>query len=223
MAKTLFITGTDTDAGKTYFSVALLKALKNGGYKSSALKPVAAGCDEHGHNDDALQLQQAMTADLPYQQVNPVALQDPIAPHIAAAEEGKRVTASRLEGFARGLCTRKEDICLIEGAGGWLCPLNEKETLADFAKLMQTPVIIVVGLKLGCLNHALLTAQSVRASGLPIVGWVANCVSETMPVRDQNIEYLSRSMGAPCLAMLPHGLTTDEAAQRIQLDFIEKL
>lgn len=217
MAKPLFITGTDTEVGKTFVSVALLKAFESAGQTTVAMKPVAAGCDDNGHNEDALALQAAMTATLPYAQVNPVALKTPVSPHIAAEIEGKRVTASRLEGLARGLMLRTEDRLLIEGAGGWFCPLNNKETLADFVKRLDMPVVMVVGMKLGCLNHALLTAQTIRSQGLTLAGWVANCIDPTMQEQQHNIEYLRAQLGAPCLGVVPFAESAEEAVVHLNV------
>ena len=130
------------------------------------MKPVAAGCDDAGHNEDALQLMAAMTEDLDYAQVNPCALSAPIAPHIAAVREGRQLQANRLAGMCRGVMLGGADIVLIEGAGGWRVPLNPRETLADVAIQLQAEVLLVVGMRLGCINHALLTAEAVRRDGL---------------------------------------------------------
>lgn len=217
MAKPLFITGTDTEVGKTFVSVAILRALALAGKTTVAMKPVAAGCDGNGHNEDALALQGAMTADLPYAQINPVALKTPVSPHIAAEIDGKRVTASRLEGLARGLMLRTEDVLLIEGAGGWFCPLNNKETLADFVRRLEIPVVMVVGMKLGCLNHALLTAQTIRSQGLELVGWVANCIDPEMQEQQHNIDYLRAQLAAPCLGIVPFAESASDAAEHLNV------
>ena len=217
MQRKYFITGTDTEVGKTFVSVALLRALELAGKTTVAMKPVAAGCDDNGHNEDALALQEAMTAELPYAQINPVALQTPVSPHIAAEIDGKRVTASRLEGLARGLMLRTEDVLLIEGAGGWFCPLNNKETLADFVKRLEIPVVMVVGMKLGCLNHALLTAQAIRSQGLQLAGWVANCVDPEMQEQQHNIDYLREQLAAPCLGVVPFAESASDIAKHLNV------
>ena len=129
MSKAWFVTGTDTEVGKTAISCALLAAAAEAGWRTAAVKPVAAGCDDHGHNDDALQLLDCMTESLDYDQVNPVALEDPIAPHIAAEREGKRVQAGRLAGICRGVMLGNADFVLIEGAGGWRVPINPRSCL----------------------------------------------------------------------------------------------
>ena len=174
MKNTWFVTGTDTDVGKTAICCALLSAANDRGLSTAAIKPVAAGCDENGHNSDALQLQAAMSAQLDYAQVNPVALELAIAPHIAAEREGRNLQASRLAGLCRGVMMGSAEFILIEGAGGWRVPINSRETLADVAVALQVPVIMVVGMRLGCVNHALLTAEAIRRDGLHLAGWVAN-------------------------------------------------
>lgn len=207
MKKRFFVTGTDTDAGKTFVSVLLLEALKAKGVSTLALKPVAAGCEEVDGllcNDDALKLQAAMTVELPYQQVNPVALKSAIAPHIAADEEGRRLSVDRLAGLIRGALMTSADVTLIEGAGGWLVPLNERETLANLVKELGLPVILVVGVRLGCLNHALLTAQAIAAAGLPLAGWVANCIDPQALRVEENIQTLQSMLPAPCLGVVPY-------------------
>ena len=145
MSKTFFVTGTDTEVGKTAISCALLSAAASQGLETAAVKPVAAGCDERGQNEDALQLMTAMTAELDYCQVNPVALEPAIAPHIAAAQAGKTLQASRLAGLCRGVMLAGADFTLIEGAGGWRVPISPRETLADLAVQLDVPVILVVG------------------------------------------------------------------------------
>ncbi len=220
MPKSLFIAGTDTEVGKTFISLALLKQWQTMGLQTIAMKPVAAGCDEQGQNEDALALMQAMTIKQAYAQVNPVALKEPIAPHIAAAKHNKRITVSRLVGFARGLMLQKHDAFLIEGAGGWLCPLNNKETLADLAASLNMPVVLVVGMRLGCLNHALLTAQSIAQAGLPLAGWVANIIEPDMPELAQNIHFLKQRLAAPCLGVVPQVNSVEQAATYLTTDIL---
>ncbi|MBT7374661.1 MAG: dethiobiotin synthase [Porticoccaceae bacterium] len=204
--KWLFVTGTDTDAGKTVVATGLLAAAKQAGLSTAAIKPVAAGCEDNGEglqNTDALQLQAAASYQLPYQQVNPVALQAAIAPHIAAQEQGKTLSASRLVGYCRGLGLLPVDMLLAEGAGGWRVPLNNRETLADVARELNCQVILVVGLRLGCINHALLTAEAVRRDGLTIAGWVGNTIDPEMPRIAENIATLRRLIKEPCLGIVP--------------------
>lgn len=201
-----FITGTDTDVGKTVVAAGLIETANQAALSTAAIKPVAAGCEstESGlQNTDALQLQAAASHPLTYQQVNPVALEAAIAPHIAATEEGKQLSASRLSGFCRGLTLLPVDMLFIEGAGGWRVPLNNRETLADIPKQLNSEVILVVGLRLGCINHALLTAEAIRRDGLSLAGWVGNVLHADMPRLDENIDTLKRLIPEPCLGIIP--------------------
>jgi len=203
MSKAWFVTGTDTGVGKTATSCALLAAAAAAGLRTAAVKPVAAGCDEGGRNEDALNLMAAMTEKLDYEQVNPVALRAWVAPHIAASLEGKRVQASRLVGLCRGVMTGGADFVLIEGAGGWRVPINARETLADVASELQVGVILVVGMRLGCINHALLTAEAIRRDGLRLAGWVANQPGERMDRHEENLDTLRQLLPAPLLGDMP--------------------
>jgi len=207
MSRTWFVTGTDTGVGKTAISCALLAAAAASGLRTAAVKPVAAGCDVgidgQGRNEDALRLMAAMTEKLDYEQVNPVALRAGVAPHIAASLEGKRVQASRLVGLCRGVMTGGADFVLIEGAGGWRVPINARETLADVASELQVGVILVVGMRLGCINHALLTAEAIRRDGLRLAGWVANQPGERMDRHEENLDTLRQLLPAPLLGDAP--------------------
>lgn len=219
MSKTFFVTGTDTEVGKTAVSCALLEAARNAGLRTAAVKPVAAGCDAQGRNEDALQLMAAMTEQLDYAQVNPVALGPAIAPHIAALEAGRRLQASRLAGLCRGVMLGGADFVLIEGAGGWRVPLSPRETLADLARELQVGVILVVGMRLGCINHALLTAEAVRRDGLPLAGWVANQAGDRMQRHAENLDTLQHMLSAPLLGEIPRLTPWDAAAAAEHLDF----
>ena len=212
----LFITGTDTDVGKTVVACGFLAAANQQGLRTAAIKPVAAGCEltEQGMtNSDALQLQAAASHQLSYQQINPIALEPAIAPHIAAAEAGVRLSASRLVGYCRGVSLMPVDLVLIEGAGGWRVPINSRETLADVARELNCAVIVVVAMRLGCLNHALLTMEAIRRDGLQIAGWVANILDEHMPRLEQNIETLKQCINEPCLGTVPR--LDDLSPQRV--------
>lgn len=187
MAKRFFIAGTDTDVGKTAIAASLLVAANQRGLRTLALKPVAAGAVQTAQglrNDDALILQSQMTVPLSYEQINPVVFEPAIAPHIAARQANRRMTISQLAGFCRGTLMTAHDFGVIEGAGGWRVPLNDRETLAGLALELQLPVILVVGMKLGCLNHALLTAEAIRSDGLALAGWVANMIDPAMSCPD---------------------------------------
>jgi len=202
--QTIFITGTDTDAGKTYVAVALLQGLKALGYRTVAQKPVAAGVNAAGFNTDALQLQQHATEPLSYELVNPYCLEDAVAPHLAAAKAELVIDSGILSKELQKLQNVDADIALVEGAGGWLLPLDENGTMADWVTEQQLPVLLVVGMKLGCLNHALLTINEIERSGLKLLGWVANCIDPDMAYQQENISYLQHRLTAPCLGVLPY-------------------
>lgn len=226
--KTYFITGTDTDAGKTFVSATLLHKAGQLGYKTLAHKPVAAGCEqtEAGlRNNDATTLIEAMSEEMDYEQVNPIALEPAIAPHIAAAEKGMPLSVSRLNGFARGLMMGKADLLLIEGAGGWKVPLGPRETLADLAISLKQPVILVVGMTLGCINHALLTAEAIRRDGLELAGWVANHIDPDMSRYQENLYTLNKMLPAPLLAEIPYieGSSWQQAAEHFPEDAVHHL
>nr|WP_320136881.1 dethiobiotin synthase [uncultured Amphritea sp.] len=208
MAKrTFFVAGTDTDVGKTLVSAGLLAAANQQGLSTVGVKPVAAGCEktEAGlRNSDALLLQQTASIKLSYEQVNPIAFESPIAPHIAAQLLGRRLDADRIAALCRGVMMQPADFMIIEGAGGWRVPLNNRQTLADVAKLLRTPVILVVGMKLGCISHTLLTVEAIVKDGLRLAGWVANQVEPQMSCYDENLETLKSMLSAPLLAEIPH-------------------
>ena len=212
----VFITGTDTDAGKTFVATTLLYKAQSLGLSSFGLKPIAAGCHwsteqnpaGEWHNDDALLLQQASSLKQAYAIHNPVAFPQAIAPHIAAELNHAPMTlTSLLEGCQQGLA-QQVDFHLLEGAGGWLVPINDKNTLADFAQQVNHDVILVVGMKLGCINHALLTQQLIIASKLNFVGWVANHIDADMSEQDANFAYLELHIQAPCLGRIPFSPST---------------
>jgi dethiobiotin synthetase len=224
-----FIAGTDTDSGKTLVASALLYKAKSEGLKTLGLKPVAAGCietDKGLRNDDALKLIEQSTEELPYEQINPVALEEAIAPHIAAQRLRRPLGAGRIVGFLRGvLMINRADFTVIEGAGGWRVPLNPKETLADSVKELNLPVVLVVGMKLGCLNHALLTVEAIQRDGLKLAGWIANQVDADMAAFDENMETLHAMIQAPCLGTVPHlsQPTAENAAQGLTLPNLESV
>ncbi|MDF1762082.1 MAG: dethiobiotin synthase [Oleibacter sp.] len=210
MSASFFLTGTDTDVGKTLVSAALLQRAQLNQQLAIGLKPIASGCDwQDGElkNRDALLHQRYSNPSLPYATHNHFAFEPAIAPHIAAQQAHCSVSvAGIVEACQTGLNTNA-DFHLIEGAGGWLVPLNRHETFADAAVALGFPVILVVGLRLGCINHACLTAQAIRASGLSIAGWVANCVDPNMAVQSDNLKYLQNWFTAqhiPHLGSLPH-------------------
>ncbi len=212
MTMHFFITGTDTEIGKTTVAASLLRAASARGHKSLGLKPIAAGCewiDNQWQNEDAISLMEASSEQRAYQDINPIALKEPIAPHLAARNEGVSLTASSVSQHCRKQL-RGDVFTLVEGAGGWMVPLNEAETLATVAQQLDFPVILVVGVRLGCINHALLTAQAIELSGLRLQGWIANEVEPNNPQYRDNIHSLNTRLDAPLLAALPHGASEFE-------------
>lgn len=206
MKNTYFVTGTDTGVGKTLVTAALLHLAGKQGCKAYGLKPVAAGCEatpDGLRNEDAVLLQAHSSVQLPYAQINPIALQAAKAPHIAAAEEGRRLSLDRLVGLCRGALIQPADLRLIEGAGGWRVPLNDQENLSSLANHLQIPVILIVGLRLGCLNHALLTAEAIQRDGLTLAGWVASGIDPQMDSKEENIAALKARLPAQCLGVIP--------------------
>jgi len=201
----VFVTGTDTGVGKTLFSAALLHRLGAAGIRAAGFKPVSAGCeirDGRLVNEDAALLAAASPVSLPLETVNPVALEPAVAPHLAAAEAGRTLDARALASDFERVAAAAEFV-VVEGAGGWRVPLGPGETLADLGRILALPVILVVGLRLGCLNHALLTAEAVRSDGLELAGWVANVPDAGMPRLEGNIATLEDRLGCPILARLP--------------------
>ncbi len=206
-AKRIFITGTDTDAGKTYAACALLNSLKQSGLTTLGIKPVASGAIQTAdglRSADALALQSAATMPLPYQQINPFVFEEPIAPHLAAQHNSQKLGVKTLMQTCAPALKQKVDCIVIEGAGGWLVPLNSQETLADFAAALDAEIILVVGMRLGCINHALLTAANIQARGLKFAGWIANCIDPAMLCLEENIACLQKHITAPLLATLAY-------------------
>lgn len=221
MANAYFVAGTDTDVGKTLVAAGLLLAANARGLRTLALKPVAAGCTrtpEGLRNADALLLQRCMSVELPYEQVNPVALEPAIAPHIAAQRAGVRLGVDRLAGFCRGALMQRADLALVEGAGGWRVPLNPREFLSQLAVALQLPVVLVVGMRLGCINHALLTAETIARDGLRLAGWVANRCQAEMSCYEENVQTLRALLPAPCLGEVPYLTTPDPEKVAVHLN-----
>ena len=203
-----FIAGTDTGVGKTVMSVGLTRALVAQGLRVGVMKPVAAGAVETPQgprNDDALELLGASNVVSPYDDVNPCLLATPASPHLAARHAG---VAIRLEPIllAQRRISAQSDCLVVEGAGGWLAPISAMETMGDLAERMALPVVLVVGLRLGCLNHALLTREAIRSQGVTFAGWVANRMREEMPLSDENIDTLASRFGMSPLAIIPSGI-----------------
>lgn len=199
----IFITGTDTHVGKTHISCALVRYFQQQGISAVGLKPIASGCQQTPdglRSGDALALQQASNARYPYEIINPFAIEPPIAPHLGDED----LSVTNLRTWLR--YDFKEELVIIEGVGGWLVPLNDTETVADFVAAESLPVILVVAMRLGCLNHALLTVQAIQQAGVKLIGWVANQSDrEPMDCLSENIETLRYRINAPCLGVVPFG------------------
>lgn len=211
MTKRWFITGTDTEVGKTVASTALLQAAKSAGMRSVGYKPVASGCDmtpDGLRNSDALALQKNSVLSLPYDSINPLAFLEPTSPHIVSAEEERPITFETLSGGLDAL-SAQADWVLTEGAGGWFTPLSETTTFADWVVKEQLPVVLVVGVKLGCINHAMLTAKAIAASGLRFAGWIANCVEPEGKRHPEYLATLKQRLPQPFLGEIPY--LTDHA------------
>jgi len=219
---TFFIAGTDTGVGKTHATCTLLHALRARGLQACGMKPVASGCVEAAEglrNDDALALQAASSAPMPYEWINPVALREAQAPHLAAAHEGVEIHLAPLyEAFQR--LRDMHDVVVVEGVGGWLVPLSRGLMASDMPRQWQLPVILVVGLRLGCLNHALLTARAIASDGCRLVGWIGNRIDPDMAAVDENLATLRQLLPAPCLGVLPHGASPQQVAEQLDLDAI---
>ena len=216
----VFVTGTDTDCGKTVVACGLAAALRAMGLRVGVMKPVAAGAWEAPgglRNQDALDILAASGCDLPYAIVNPCVYAPPIAPHIAAAQVGESIRFAPLrDAFER--VRAASDVVVVEGAGGWRVPLGPDGDIADLAAGLGLPVLLVVGLRLGCLNHALLTAESIVRSGCRLAGWVGNLVDPQMAARDENVATLRERLPAPCLGIVPRLSAVTPAAVAARLD-----
>jgi len=198
-----FVVGTDTDVGKTLISCALLEGFRAQGLRVVGMKPVSAGVNEHGVNEDVRLLRAAGNVEAANGQINPYSFEQAVAPHLAARFVGVNIDLSRIVESYCELATQA-DVVIVEGAGGFRVPLNDHQDGADLAKQLNLPLILVVGMRLGCLNHALLTVESILSRGLRLAGWVANCVDIDMSMRDENIAALKHRIEAPLLGVVPH-------------------
>lgn len=221
MARGYFITGTDTGIGKSWCSAGIMRKLRQQGHSVVGMKPVASGCVETPEglrNEDALLLQQQASLAVDYDWVNPYSFRPAIAPHVAAEQAGVRIKIGKiLEHYLQ--LKEKADCIVVEGVGGWLVPLNDAESVADLALALKLPVILVVGLRLGCINHALLSAESIRASGCELAGWIANTIDPQMTEPQPTIEAISRRIDAPLLGTVPYlaQLEADKVAEHLNL------
>lgn len=211
MSYVCFVTGTDTEIGKTFSSCALLQRAAALGQRAVGMKPVAAGTDEHGINEDVAQLRAASNVALPPEVVNPYCFAPPIAPHIAAREAGVEID---FDVIAATVATARQaaDFVVVEGAGGFLVPFGVDRDSADLARHLALPVVLVVGMRLGCINHALLTVDAILSRNLPLAGWIANSVAPDMARFADNLDTLRQRIGAPCLGVLPHAANGGPAA-----------
>ncbi len=216
----IYVTGTDTGAGKTLASCALLHALRARGLRAVGMKPLASGCQSTPQglrNDDALALQAASDPQPRYEDLNPVALPQPLAPEIAAREAGVEVTMTPMLAAYERLAARA-DVLVVEGVGGWMAPLSTTLDQVDLVRALDLPVVLVVGMRLGCINHARLSAAAIAADGCQLVGWIASEVDPDMARRDENFALLSQRLPSPCLGRLPWTGHPDPASQASRLD-----
>jgi dethiobiotin synthetase len=220
-----FVTGTDTEIGKTLIASTLAYALAQTGVRVAAMKPVAAGATavmsssgEVWHNDDADQLAQAANVVLPMELAVPYLLREPAAPHIVARQENARIEIEHIRACYHKVAAQA-DAVVVEGVGGFCVPLNDREDTADLARQLGLPVIMTVGLRLGCISHALLTAEAIAARGLTLAGWVANTVDESMRYAEDNVETLVQRLSAPLLGCVPRLAVPLPAAAAAYLDF----
>jgi dethiobiotin synthetase len=215
MTHALFIAGTDTGIGKTHAACTLIHALRASGRSVCGMKPVASGCEETAHglrNEDALALLAAGSTPAPaYEEINPVALPEPLSPHLAAAHAGVTIAMQPLHAAFQNLRARY-DVVVVEGVGGWRVPLAPGVLASDIPRAWSLPVVLVVGLRLGCLNHALLSAEAIEADGCRLAGWIGNCIDPGMAAIEENIATLRTLLPAPCLGILPHGTPPERAS-----------
>lgn len=215
----VFVAGTDTGVGKTLAAAALLHALRRRHARVVGMKPVAAGAirtREGWASEDALALRAASSIAVPPELDNPVLLREAMSPHLAAQRVGVRIDLGHIVQCYRELAQRA-DAVVVEGAGGFLVPLGDRETGADLAQALALPVVLVVGLRLGCLNHALLTAEAIRARGLALAGWICNRIDATLLAPDDNVAYLRAHLAAPLLADIAFSAAPDARAVSLQL------
>lgn len=221
MTHAYFVTGTDTEIGKTTIAAGLLHAARLRGLSTAAAKPVASGCQMTAdglRNDDALALLGECTLALRYEEVNPFAFAPAIAPHLAAREAGVRLEVASLLEPVQGILAKGADFSLVEGAGGWRVPLAGEESLSDLAVALGLPVILVVGVRLGCINHAVLSMEAIERDGLELAGWVANVVDAQTSRQEDNLASLAERLPAPCLGRIPRLAAATPAAVAAHLD-----
>ncbi len=207
----VYVSGTDTGIGKTASSCALLHALRARGLRAVGMKPLASGSERTPagwRNEDALALQAASDPQPGYDDVNPFALPNPLAPQLAARDAGVAVTPGPIRA-AHARLAAQADVVVVEGVGGWAAPLADDLLQADVARMLDLPVLLVVGLRLGCLNHAFLSARAIAADGCRLVGWIGNTIDPDMARREDNLALLEAGLPAPCWGVLPHAPAAD--------------
>lgn len=218
LRQVFFVAGTDTDVGKTVVSCVLLARAKLLGLSAFGVKPITAGCHTEIVNGkevlvsgDAARMSEQASVAVDPMLIAPIRLPSPVSPHLAAAEVGVSLRAERVVGQVRAALSTRADLVIVEGAGGWRVPINARETVADIARLLQKPVILVVRIRLGCLNHALLTAEAIRRDGLPLAGWVATVLDtdQSAEMIDAQCTSLAERLNAPFLGILPFQATVD--------------
>lgn len=218
-----FVTGTDTGVGKTVISCALLHGFAAQGKRVVGMKPIAAGCNADGQNEDVLQLRAAGNVAVGYGQINPYYFLPPIAPHIAAQRAGVIIQFSRIAASYQELAAQA-DVVIVEGVGGFLVPLNAQQDSADLVLELGLPIILVVVMRLGCLNHALLTVEAIAARGLTLAGWVANVIEADMASVEENVAALQQRIAAPLLGIVPYLPQADArvAAEQLHLERLDQ-
>jgi len=220
VTKGYFVTGTDTGVGKTLIACSLLRAFAARGFKAVGMKPVASGAVPGGNglvHDDVERLIAAGNVAAPREHVNPYCFTPPIAPHIAAAEAGMKIDLDHI-GRCFNALTERADVVIVEGVGGFRVPLGSGADTAQLAARLALPVVLVVGVRLGCLNHALLTAEAIAGRGLMLAGWVANHIDPQMAAADENVRALETLIAAPLLARIAFAATPDPAVSAALLD-----
>ena len=217
--KGVFVTGTDTEVGKTFISVGLIEKFKQQALTVAGMKPIASGCEQTPtglRNVDALAIQQHINIELGYDHINPYTFEAAIAPHIAAEQADEEIDIIVIKERFNEI-QRQADVVVVEGAGGWLVPLNQHQTMADLAISIGLPVVLVVGIRLGCINHALLSVAAIQQSGLPFLGWVANHVDNRSESEDIG-HSLKQRIEAPCLGEVPHLEKGQQATEFLHLE-----
>ena len=225
LINSVFITGTDTEVGKTFYSERLLHSLNAQGLRTAAMKPLASGAEVHDEklrNADALVLQQAANTSFSYELCNPYCFKAAIAPHLAAKQAGVRIDADVILRAYEQL-QQQADVTVVEGVGGWLVPLDEDQTVADLVQAMGLPVVLVVGMRLGCINHALLTVENIKQRGVSLLGWVANVMDPNMSHLHENIESIAQRIQVPLLDTIEFINNPDvpTSSRRTNIEYLE--